>query len=296
MMIRPASFRLNEQTAVNNYYQKQNGIFGESANELALSEFDALVNLLRNNRIRVSVFDDMPYPEKPDCLFPNNWISFHEDDAVVLYPMFAVNRRLERRLDILHYLKPDGAIIDLSEWENQEKFLEGTGSLVLDRLNRVAYASLSLRTNKELLDLWAERLNYQIVEFRAFQNTDEGRMPIYHTNVVMSVCTELAVLCADCIYDQQERTRVLSSLENTGRQLILISEKQMNQFAGNMLEVRNEVNDIFFVMSDAAFHSLDSGQISLLEKAGSIIHAPLNCIETLGGGSARCMLAEVFND
>jgi hypothetical protein len=296
LMIRPASFRLNEQTAVNNFYQMQNGLSLNEASESALSEFDALVELLRRNQVRVSVFDDTPFPEKPDCLFPNNWISFHEDDTTVLYPMFAPNRRLERRLDILHHLRPDGAIIDLSDWANSGKFLEGTGSLVLDRIHRTAYAAISQRTNVDLLKLWAEKMSYQVVRFHAFQDVAARRMPVYHTNVVLSIGTAAAIVGADSIDDIEERAQLLLSIESSGRVVVRISEEQVRNFAGNVLEVRNAVDEILFVMSSSAFHAFRPDQISVLEKFGVILHSPLNTIEALGGGSARCMLAEVFGN
>jgi hypothetical protein len=295
-MIRPVFFRLNDQTAVNNYYQKDNGLDFDETNAMALKEFDDLVLLLRSNGVRVSVFDDTPYPEKPDCLFPNNWISFHEGATTVLYPMFAPNRRWERRLDILHHLQPDGSIIDLSDWENKGKFLEGTGSLVLDRIHRVAYAAISPRTDRQLLEWWSEKMNYDFISFNAFQNTPSGRMPVYHTNVVMSVGTSLAVIGADCIDDPLERSRVLHAVEATGRSILLLSEEQIQHFAGNVLEVISITGDRLFVMSSAAFHSLTDDQIRIYQQHGRIIHSPLQTIETIGGGSARCMLAEVFGE
>jgi hypothetical protein len=289
------NFRLNEQTSVNNHFQSP--LMELSADEIsnrALLEFDAFVELLRAHEIKVGVFDDTPFPDKPDCLFPNNWISFHEDETTVLYPMFAPNRRWERRLDILHHLRPDGRIIDLSIAENDGQFLEGTGSLVLDRVSRLVYASISPRTNAELLHEWAERMDYSVVKFHAFQTYHGLRQLVYHTNVVLSVGTAIAVLCADCIDNPDERKCVMDSLETSGKKLLIISEDQMQRFAGNMLELCNVHGKVFFVMSESAYSSLQPAQIEMFKEHGEIIFTDLSTIETLGGGSARCMLAEVF--
>jgi len=295
LMIRPASFGLNTETAVNNYYQNREMLSAfENAQLRAINEFDGLANLLIENGVEVTVVNDSTEPPKPDSLFPNNWISFHDKSRIVIYPMFAENRRKERRLDVIRSLIMQPEILDFTNAESQEQFLEGTGSLVLDRINRIAYAAISPRTNESLVIDWCGKMDYKPIIFRAYQTVDGQRLPVYHTNVVMCVGSEFAVICDECIDDVQERDRVLKSLNQSSKTLIQISEIQMNAFAGNMLEVKNKMGETFIVMSDSAFNSLLEEQKLSLEKFGKILHAPLNCIESLGGGSARCMLAEVF--
>lgn len=294
-LIRPVAFRFNEQTAVNNLFQAPlQNLTPEEISSRVLGEFDNLVQQLRSHDIKVSVFDDSPFPDKPDSLFPNNWISFHEDETTVLYPMFAPNRRWERRMDILHHLRPDGRIIDFSVAENDGQFLEGTGSLVLDRVSRIAYAAISPRTDAGLVHTWAEKMNYSVVKFHAYQTHLEKRQLVYHTNVVLSVGTSVAVVCADCIDLQEEREMLLDTLQKSGKELLIISEEQVRQFAGNVLELKTQHGAKVFVMSDSAYQSLLKPQLDLLLAKGGIIHTDLSTIETLGGGSARCMLAEVF--
>ena len=298
-MIRPIAFELNEQTALDNHYQHEvEGLSDSRAQSLALQEFDDFVDKLRNTGVNVIVVNDTPESKTPDSIFPNNWISMHGNGAVVLYPMYAPNRRKERRVDILDILKDNGfrvdQVIDLSPSEVDGRILEGTGSLVLDHENSIAYACLSHRTNPEELSRWAELTNYQVVCFHALQDVEGVLWPIYHTNVMMSVGQELAVICADSIKDETERKQVLDSLNKTGKEILLISEAQKSSFAGNMLQVVNNKGEHILVMSTQAFESLNEEQIATIEKTNSILHSSLETIETLGGGSARCMMAEVF--
>jgi hypothetical protein len=290
---------MNAQTAIDNHYQqKVEGLSDAQAQAQALQEFDDFVEKLRTAGIDVLVINDIPEPATPDSIFPNNWVSFHETGMVVLYPMHAENRRLERREDILEKLKTSGfqirEILDYSAHEDDNMFLEGTGSLVLDRENLIAYACLSQRTHEHLLNDWAQQLGYEVVSFHALQAVDGQLLPIYHTNVMMSVGQELAILCAESIKDEAERKRVIDSLANTGKEIVLITEAQKSSFAGNMLQVVNDKGEHILVMSTQAFESLNEEQIATIEKTNRILHSSLKTIETLGGGSARCMMAEVF--
>ncbi len=297
-MIRPAAFRFNEQTAVNNFYQKgQNIISNEEITHLATLEFDTFVLLLREKGINVLVMDDSPVPPTPDSIFPNNWISFHGNHTYVLYPMFAPNRRLERSVEVIQFVLSSFTeqynCIDYSPYEKENLFLEGTGSLVLDRENRLAYAAISARTDADLVTKWCEELGYHPIIFHANQTMNGKREPIYHTNVMMCIGTNFCVICTDSIDDMEERALVISNLKNTHKEIILISEKQVDEFAGNMLELRRE-DGFYVVMSTRAFRSLSESQLHQLQKHGEIIHSNLDTIETFGGGSARCMLAELF--
>lgn len=299
LMIRPVAFGMNAQTAGDNHYQQNiDGLTPAKAQQLALQEFDQFVEKLRQAQVQVLVVDDTPTPATPDSIFPNNWVSFHETGMVVLYPMHAPNRRTERRQDILEKLKSLGFVmretLDFSAHESENMFLEGTGSLVLDRENLVAYACLSQRTDKHVLNDWAQQLGYTVVAFHASQQVAGKLLPIYHTNVMMSVGKELAIVCAESIKNEQERQAVLNALTNTGKEIVLISEAQKNSFAGNMLQVENTAGQSIMVMSTQAFESLSDAQLATIEKTNQILHSSLQTIETLGGGSARCMMAEVF--
>lgn len=298
LMIRPVSFRYNEQTATNNHYQRIiDTVRPDEVQPRALAEFDGFVNVLRDAGVQVTVVDDTIDPDTPDSIFPNNWVSFHADGRVYLYPMFAPNRRLERRRDILEMLSGTHhvtEIVDISSLEAEGEILEGTGSLVLDRANKVAYACLSLRTTHGALNLWAGRSGFKVVRFTATQRHGDGYSPIYHTNVMMSIGAELAVVCADTVRDPAEREVLLKSLADCGLRTVLISEDQKNSFAGNMLQLIDRDGQRLMVMSSQAFRSLTSDQIDELSRTNRIIHAPLDVIETFGGGSARCMMAEVF--
>jgi len=297
LMIRPASFRMNEETAVNNYFQRETQLDPRMVVGAAQREFDEFVALLRANGVNVIVVEDIKENDTPDALFPNNWISMHEDGKVGLYPMFAENRRRERREDILDMLEENGfeinEVIDYSSAEKEEVFLEGTGSLILDRENSVAYCALSDRANEELLIEFCEDFEYTPVIFGAYQSTDKKRLPIYHTNVMMCVADRFAVICLDSIDDKKERKAVKELLKSNGKTIVAITEKQMHEFAGNMLQVK-ATNGPALVMSDRAYRSLQPDQIKTLESFGPIIHPKLDIIETCGGGSARCMMAEIF--
>ena len=299
-MIRPVAFRMNEQTAVNNYYQKVlDGLSPETVNAKAQEEFDTFVNKLRIVGIDVTVVDDTIEPSTPDSIFPNNWISFHENGDVVLYPMFAENRRLERREDILDILEDKGfevneEIMDYSSAEEDGFYLEGTGSIVLDRENGKAYCALSPRADEELFIEFCEDFDLNPIIFEAFQTVDNERKLIYHTNVMMCIADTFAVICADCIDDKKERKMVLDSLKADGKEIILITEDQMNNFAGNMLELVGSDERRYLIMSNSAHKSLTKKQIAQLEEHITILSSSLDTIEACGGGSARCMMAEIF--
>jgi len=299
LMIRPVGFRMNEQTAVNNYYQKiLDGLLPETVNLKAQLEFDEFVIKLRAAGINVTVVDDTKTPDTPDSIFPNNWISFHENGDVALYPMFAENRREERREDILDLLEEDGFkienIVDYTSAEDDKIYLEGTGSLLIDRPNGKVYCALSPRADEELVIEFCEDFDYAPVIFEAFQTVNGERKLIYHTNVMMCLGETFAVICADCIDDKKERKMVLDNLKADDKEIILITEDQVNNFAGNMLEVRGKDDKRFLIMSDAAYKSLKPNQIEKLQYHCEIISSSLDTIEACGGGSARCMMAEIF--
>jgi hypothetical protein len=296
-MIRPTRFRLNEQTAVNNYYQDI-GVKIMGHNDKAQEEFDAFAKALQDKDIRVITVSDNDKHDTPDSIFPNNWISTHHTGDVVLYPMYAENRRLERRSEVLDILEEEGFvinnIIDYTSAEDEGFYLEGTGSLLLDRFNRIAYCSLSPRADEDLMIEFCEDLEYTPVLFTAFQNVHNERKAIYHTNVMMALGEDFAVICLDCIDDKKERKSVIQHLKNSGKEIITITEDQVNSFAGNMIQVHNSKGERLLVMSDVAYKSLSQEQIMKLEKYSEILHPDISTIETLGGGSVRCMMAEVF--
>lgn len=291
---------MNEQTAVNNYYQKvMDSLLPATVNAKAQQEFDAFADKLKAVGVNVVVVNDTVDPDTPDSIFPNNWVSFHENGDVALYPMFAENRRAERREDVLDVLEQQGFVVenimDYTEAEEDGIFLEGTGSIVLDRVNRKAYCALSPRADEELFIEFCEDFEYSPIIFEAYQTVDGERKHIYHTNVMMCVGTTFAVICSDCIDDKKERKAVLASLREDGKELILLTEKQLNHFAGNMLQVQGK-DKSYLVMSEAAKSVLNAGQLEILEKHVEILSANLDTIEACGGGSARCMMAEVFLD
>jgi Uncharacterized protein conserved in bacteria containing a pentein-type domain len=291
-MIRPVHFGFNAETAVNNAFQVAGA--DAAAQEKAEREFDEFVHLLRRNGVNVLVVNDTPEPHTPDSIFPNNWISFHDEGAAVLYPMFAANRRAERKPQVLEALKEQFNIketIDLSDYENKDLFLEGTGSMVLDRDHKIAYACLSPRTHKEVLNEFCKKMQYKPILFTAI---DASGKPVYHTNVMMCVADRYAVICLESIASQPERELVAATLHQSGKELIDISMEQMNRFAGNMLQVQNNKGEKILVMSGQAYASLTEKQLNKLSSLNRIVHAPLNTIETNGGGSARCMMAEIF--
>ena len=299
LMVRPVSFRMNEQTAINNFYQKE--LVNMSPVEIqkkALEEFDALVVKLKVFGINVIVVEDTKIPDTPDSVFPNNWISFHRDGTVALYPMFAKNRRLERREAILDALEENGFeiknIVDYTSAEDENIFLEGTGSLLLDRVNRKAYCALSPRANEDLFIEFCEDFEYTPVMFHAYQSVNGRRELIYHTNVMMSLTENLAIVCLNAIDDKNERKKLVKQLKEDGKGIVNISEEQVNSFAANMLQVVGKNNERYAIMSEAAFKCLNKDQILKIEKESEIIFNNLDTIETCGGGSARCMMAEVF--
>lgn len=292
LMIRPAAFTYNAETAVNNAFQKNNA--SEDIQQKALKEFDGFVDKLRVAGIVVNLVQDSAEPHTPDSIFPNNWISFHQDGTVVLYPMFAKNRRAERKpevTDTIAGLFDVKGRLDMTGEEARDRFLEGTGSMVLDRENRIAYACLSARTDLEVFQEWCARMRYRPC---SFVSKDENGNEIYHTNVMMCVADQYVVICLNSIVDLQERAMVLESFQQTNKTVVEISFAQMNQFAGNMLQLENQQGQKFLIMSSSAFHSLNAAQVEQLEKFNPIIHSDLTTIETNGGGSARCMIAEVF--
>ena len=291
-MIRPVNFVFNEQTAGSNAFQNRN-TEQQRVQANALQEFDRFVNVLRENGVEVIVIDDTAEPHTPDSIFPNNWVSFHNDGTVFLYPMMAENRRLERREDIIMQLEDEFKVkhvIDLSHFELENKFLEGTGSMVLDRENKIAYACLSPRTNKEVLEAFCKDSDYKSVLFHA---VDQSGMDIYHTNVLMCVGSSYAVICLDSIKDEAEKQSVINSFQTTQKQIVAISFEQMNHFAGNMLEVQNKDGESLLVMSKSAWDSLNYEQKAILSSFSKPVYSDISTIENNGGGSARCMMAEV---
>ncbi len=298
LMIRPVQFRMNEQTAVNNYFMEDIDLQNNAINLKAQKEFDTFVDVLRAIGIEVIVIEDKPDPDTPDSIFPNNWISFHSNGTVVIYPMFAENRRKERREDILDILETNGFLIenimDYTSAEKEGLFLEGTGSILMDRVNQKAYCALSDRAHEELVIEFCEDFECTPVIFTAYQSVNGERLPIYHTNVMMCMGEAYAVICLDAIDDKKERKNVVNHLKQDGKEIIDITEEQMHHFAGNMLQVAGASDKRYLIMSTAAYNSLRPDQISILEKYDPIVHSPLDTIETCGGGSARCMMAEVF--
>ena len=292
LMIRPVRFDFNAETAVNNSFQVNAKDL--LAQEKAGEEFSQFIKVLTLYGIDVTVVNDTPEPHTPDSIFPNNWISFHADGSICLYPMFAQNRRLERKQSVLHTIEQKfkvNKIIDLSYYEQQHLFLEGTGSMVLDRDKHLAYACLSPRTDLSVMKDFCSQLNYTPIYFWAL---DGGNQPIYHTNVMMCVADDYVVICLESIPNVEERKIVVDSITESGKAIIEISFDQMNHFAGNMLQVHNHEGKRYLVMSSQAFRALNNVQIEQIESYNPIIHSDISTIETNGGGSARCMMAEVF--
>jgi hypothetical protein len=295
LMIRPARFQSNPQTAASNRFQGRTSASPEAQHAAALAEFDALAQALENAGIRVVVFDDTPEPHTPDAIFPNNWVSFHADGSAVLYPMEAQNRRAERRRDIVESLADEHGfvlrdIVDLSHHERDGHFLEGTGSMVLDRVNRIAYACLSSRTHLDALGEFAQRLDYEVL---AFDAVDKQGAPIYHTNVLMHIGEKVAIVCDAAIPREEQRKAVLESLDATGHQVIRLTFAQLNAFAGNMLELRSASGQRVTAMSEQARRALTEDQLAILAQNGAIVSVPIDTIEGSAGGSVRCMLAEI---
>ncbi|MDH5035218.1 citrulline utilization hydrolase CtlX [Chryseobacterium cucumeris] len=296
LMIEPIAFGYNAETAKNNYFQVEQT--GSDIQSKALAEFNTFVGKLREKGINVITIKDTLDPHTPDSIFPNNWVSFHKDGKVVLYPMFASNRRVERREDIIESIQEQGfEVVEVDDWsfsETQGHFLEGTGSMIFDHDNKIAYGSVSLRLDEKLFREFCTKYGFTPVVFHSFQTVGTERLPIYHTNVMMCVADKFVVICLDCIDDELERGKVVEAIKGSGKEIIEISEEQMQQFAGNMLQVQNKEGKKFLVMSQTAYQSLSSEQVAAIEKYCEIIYSDLNTIEVNGGGSARCMLAEVF--
>lgn len=292
LMIQPVCFGFNEETAGSNSFQQSGGeLSAEKIQEQALSEFNVFTEKLQKAGIQVSIFQDTEQPHTPDSIFPNNWISFHRNNMIVLYPMLAENRRKERRKDIVDKMKNEGSnILDLSFHEHKNVYLEGTGSIVFDYDHKIAYANISPRTNRLLLLELCGRLDYKAITFKAVDSEEED---VYHTNVLLCIGKGFAVLCKECLPDKKEAEMLTNTLEKTGHEVIEISLAQMNSFAGNMYQLYNDKGESFIVMSEQAYLSLDAFQVVRLEKYGTILHSPLYTIEKYGGGSARCMLADV---
>jgi len=295
LMINPVRFESNPNTLDSNKFQGKTDATPEEQQAAAGEEFAGIADVLERNGIKVIRVDDTAEPHTPDAIFPNNWVSFHADGTVVLYPMLATNRRTERREDIIDSLVTDHGfqvrrIIDLTAHEENGQYLEGTGSLVLDRTNRIAYACLSPRTDLDALGDFAQQLDYEVV---AFDAVDKDGAAIYHTNVLMNVGEELAVICDSAIAQNDQRTAVLASLQQTGHEVVSISNAQMESFAGNMLELRSSNGDRILAMSQQAKDSLDDKQLATIEKYSRIVSASIDGIEASAGGSVRCMLAEI---
>jgi len=294
-MVRPVRFHSNPLAARSNNFMNPPEATPEEEQAKAAREFDGIANALREAGIRVIEIADTPEPETPDAVFPNNWMSTHADGRVVLYPMQVANRRPERRRDIIESLDSDygyrvGDVLDLSAHESNGHYLESTGSLVLDRVNRIAYACLSARTHLEVLGEFSQRLDYDVVAFEAF---DREGVPIYHTNVMMSVGEDIAILCADAIVREEQRDAVLRSLESTGHEVILITHEQVLSMAGNMLELLSSTGERIMAMSAQAHRALTPDQVAAIERHAKIVSAPIDSIENSAGGSVRCMLAEI---
>jgi hypothetical protein len=295
LMIRPARFQSNPQTAESNRFQGKTSVTPAEQHAAALAEFEALARQLEGAGIRVVIADDTPEPHTPDAIFPNNWVSFHAEGTAVLYPMEAPNRRTERRRDIIESLADDHGflvrnVIDLTHHEKDGHFLEGTGSMVLDRSNRIAYACLSSRTHLDPLGEFAQRLDYEVL---AFDTVDQHGAAIYHTNVLMNVGEKIAVVCDEAIPREEQRKAVLESLAATGHDVIRLTLAQLNAFAGNMLELRSSGGRRVTAMSDRAHRALTSEQLAKFSRNGAIVRASIDTIECSAGGSVRCMLAEI---
>lgn len=299
LMVEPVDFGYNAQTAVNNYFQSKTDAPDDEVQENALNEFKDMVALLRDKGVEVIVLKDTVNPHTPDSIYPNNWITFHEKGDVAIYPMFAKNRRVERRTaEVLDLLENKGftvdEVMDYSSAEEDGYFLEGTGSVILDRVNRIAYAAESPRTDEALFMEFCEDFEYSPVLFTANQSVDGTRKQIYHTNVMMCVADKYAVICMDTIDDKKERKMVAEALKGSGKEIIEITEEQMDHFAGNMLQIGGKDDSKYLVMSKSAYDSLTGDQIKKIEKYNPILAPDVSTIETLGGGSVRCMIAEVF--
>ena len=292
LMVRPYQFYFNQQTAANNFFQSNVNI--ENANELAIAEFDAMVEKLRAHQIKVNVVQDTKDPSTPDSIFPNNWVSTHEGGTLCLYPMFAQNRRAERKSTVIDFLESNYKIentLDLTDFEKEGIFLEGTGSMVLDHQNKLAYGCLSERLDKNAFYEWCDKMQFKAIAFKA---VDDKAQPIYHTNVMMCMGDQFVVICLDSIPNEKEKQMLVDSFDQTNKEVITISQDQLNHFAGNMLQVFDINEKPHLIMSEQAHTSLDPAQVKSLEKYNPILPISIPTIEALGGGSTRCMMAEIY--
>jgi hypothetical protein len=292
LMVRPFQFYFNQQTAANNFFQSNINI--ENANELAIAEFDAMVEKLRAHQIKVNVVQDTKDPSTPDSIFPNNWVSTHTNGTLCLYPMYAENRRAERKSSVIEFLQSNYKIentLDLTDLEKEGIFLEGTGSMVLDHQNKIAYGCLSERLDKNAFNKWCDKMQFKPIAFKAL---DDKAQPIYHTNVLMCMGDQFVVICSDSIPNEQERQMLLDSFARTNKEVIEISQDQLNHFAGNMLQVFDITEKPHLIMSEQAYKSLHTAQLKSLEKYNPLLPISIPTIEALGGGSTRCMMAEIY--
>jgi hypothetical protein len=292
LMVRPYQFYFNQQTAANNFFQSNINI--ENANELAIAEFDAMVEKLRAHQIKVNVVQDTKDPSTPDSIFPNNWVSTHTNGTLCLYPMYAENRRAERKSSVIEFLQSNYKIentLDLTDLEKEGIFLEGTGSMVLDHQNKIAYGCLSERLDKNAFNEWCDKMQFKPITFKAL---DDKAQPIYHTNVLMCMANQFVVICSDSIPNEQERQMLLDSFARTNKEVIEISQDQLNHFAGNMLQVFDITEKPHLIMSEQAYKSLHTAQLKSLEKYNPLLPISIPTIEALGGGSTRCMMAEIY--
>ena len=292
LMVRPFQFYFNQQTAANNFFQSNINI--ENANELAIAEFDAMVEKLRAHQIKVNVVQDTKDPSTPDSIFPNNWVSTHTNGTLCLYPMYAENRRAERKSSVIEFLQSNYKIentLDLTDLEKEGIFLEGTGSMVLDHQNKIAYGCLSERLDKNAFNKWCDKMQFKPIAFKAL---DDKAQPIYHTNVLMCMGNQFVVICLDSIPNEQERQMLLDSFARTNKEVIEISQDQLNHFAGNMLQVFDITEKPHLIMSEQAYKSLHTAQLKSLEKYNPLLPISIPTIEALGGGSTRCMMAEIY--
>ena len=298
-MIRPKHFNFNHETAKNNHFQKEEKTLkNKEILQNAISEFEELVKKIKQKNIKVEIFEDREEVITTDSIFPNNWISLHKDGKIYVYPMFSEIRRKEKRIDIINSYRDNGYLInetiDLSKYEKENKFLEGTGSMVLDRENKLCYAAISERTSREVLNKFCEISGYEAIAFKSYQTFENKRKEIYHTNVMMCIADKYVIICLDSIDNIDERKSVIKKLIESKKEIIEINEKQCNNFAGNMLQVKNNQNKKFLIMSKSAYNSLSKEQLKLITSHNEIIYSSLDTIEKLGGGSARCMITENF--
>ncbi|MGB0524704.1 MAG: citrulline utilization hydrolase CtlX [Flammeovirgaceae bacterium] len=295
MMIRPAFFGYNEQTAKSNAFQNSlNNLEDANIQAIATQEFEQLASEIKNHGVTVNIIDDSLEPKKPDAIFCNNWVSFHDDGTVILYPVCTPNRRWERRRSVLDMIGQGYHItneIDFSHYEEDGKFLESTGSMILDRQHKVCYACLAIRTDKDLLQKFSEKMGYELV---VFDSVDENGIPIYHTNVMMGLAMNYVVICMESIKDEAQRNQLIQKFKDTNKEIVDISLDQVKQFCGNVIELENKAGASLLIMSDRARHAFTPEHKAIIERHSTIVSAPINTIEKIGGGGARCMVAEVF--